>query len=145
MYLIEILPSIWISNKKVISDKFLKERKIHHFIDCEKDMKFFEGIENYIEAIKNQIKISKYQMLQKYLIKIIEEIYNMIIEGKSLIIYDPNGNKKAPVIIIAFLMKYGKLNPVQAVDAYNSKSKLPLNIEYDYKVGLKTFYDNLVS
>jgi hypothetical protein len=46
-------------------------------------MKFFEGIENYIEAIKNQIKISKYQMLQKYLIKIIEEIYLLSMPART--------------------------------------------------------------
>jgi hypothetical protein len=142
-YLIEFFQGIWISNSKTFNEKFLKQKRIDKIIDCEKELNFFENAENYIESIKKEIKKTNHQRLHKYLIDITEQLHNIILKGESIVIYDPYGNRKAPVIIIAYLMKYGQLNPVQAIDSYLSKSKIPLNINDDYQLALKLLYSKI--
>ncbi len=142
-YLIEFFPGIWISNSKTFNEKFLKQKRIDKILDCEKELNFFENAENYIESIKKEIKKTNHQKLHKYLIDITEQLHNIILKGESMVIYDPNGNRKAPVIIIAYLMRYGQLNPVQTIDSYLSKSKIPLNINEDYQLALKLLYSKI--
>ena len=79
VYLIEFLPGIWISNTKIFNEKFLKQKKINEIIDCNKSMNFFEGSENYIESIKNEIKKTNHVKLHKYLVDIKQHIHQNII------------------------------------------------------------------
>ncbi len=139
-YLIEFLPGIWISNTKTLSDNFIKQKKIKGILDCEKDMTFFESAENYIEAIKKEIKKTNHQNLYSFLLKTTELIHITFMKGESIVIFDPHGNRKAPVLIITYLMKYGNLKPEQTVESYLSKSNIPLNISEDYQLGIKLFY-----
>ena len=139
IYLIEFLPGAWVSNTKLLSEKFLKQKKINEIIDCHKDMNFFEGSENYIEAIKIEIKKTNHIKLHKYLVDITQHIHQNIINGNSMLIYDQHSIKKAPVILISYLMRYGHLTPVQTIQSYQSKSKLPLQISHDYQYALKIF------
>lgn len=143
VYLIEFLPGIWISNTKIFSEKFLKQKKINEIIDCNKSMNFFEGSENYIESIKNEIKKSNHVKLHKYLVDITQHIHQNIINGNSMLIYDQHSIKKAPVLLISYLMRYGHLTPAQTIQSYQSKSKLPLQLSQDYQYALKIFYSKI--
>jgi hypothetical protein len=143
-YLIEFFPGIWISNSKSLNETFLKQKRIEKMLDCEKELNFFESAENYIESIKREIKKTNHQKLYKYLLEITETLHNTILKGESLLIYDQHGNRKAPIIVIAYLMRYGQLNPVQTIDSYLSKSKLQLKISEDYQVALKFFYSQII-
>jgi len=143
IYLIEFLPGIWISNTKIFSEKFLKQKKINEIIDCNKSMNFFEGSENYIESIKNEIKKTNHVKLHKYLVDITQHIHQNIINGNSMLIYDQHSIKKAPVLLISYLMRYGHLTPAQTIQSYQSKSKLPLQLSQDYQYALKIFYQKI--
>ena len=143
VYLIEFLPGIWISNTKIFSEKFLKQKKINEIIDCNKSMNFFEGSENYIESIKNEIKKTNNIKLHKYLVDITQHIHQNIINGNSMLIYDQHSIKKAPVLLISYLMRYGHLTPAQTIQSYQSKSKLPLQLSQDYQYALKIFYSKI--
>ncbi len=144
-FIVEFLPGIWISNTKLLSEKFLKQKKIKEIIDCNKELIFFDGIENYIIAIKNQIKKDKHIQLQKYLHKISDIINQTILDNDSLLIYDPLITSKGPVLIIAYLLKYGMLRPEQTIQSFMSKCKIPIKIDENYQLGLKIFYKNLES
>ncbi len=144
-FIVEFLPGIWISNTKLLSEKFLKQKKIKDIIDCNKELIFFDGIENYIIAIKNQIKKDKHTQLQKYLHKISDIINQTILDSESLLIYDPNITNKGPVLIIAYLLKYGMLRPEQTIHSFMSKCKIPIKMDENYQLGLKIFYKNLES
>ena len=112
-------------------------------IDCNKELNFFDGAENYIISIKNQIKKDQHHKLQNYLMKITEVIQQTILKSDTLIIYDPNISRKAPVLIIAYLLRYGELRPEQTIQSFISKSKVPIKIDEDYQLALKIFYKNL--
>ena len=144
-FTVEFLPGIWISNTKLLSEKFLKQKKIKEIIDCNKELTFFDGIENYIMAIKNQIKKDKHIQLQKYLHKISDIINQTILYSESLIIYDPIITSKGPILIIAYLLKYGMLRPEQTIYSFMSKCKIPIKIDENYQLGLKIFSKNLES
>jgi hypothetical protein len=139
-YLIEFLPGIWLSNTISLNDDFLKKKRLHIMIDCDKEMTFFESAENYIESIKKEIKKTNHIKLQQYLINSTDKIHQSILSGKSLLIYDPHSTRKGPVLLIAYLIRYASLNPVQIIDSFNSKSKISININEDYQIAIKLFY-----
>ncbi len=145
LFLIEFLPGIWISNRKILNETVAKQKKLNIMIDCTKEMNFFDGTENYIQSIKHQIKKEQHHKLHQYLIKITETIHNMLNKGNSLMIYDPTSIKKAPVILIAYLLRYGKMRPEQTIQSFMSKSKIPLSIDEDYQVALKLFFKHIES
>jgi hypothetical protein len=142
-FAVEFLPGIWLSNTKMFSETFLKQKKIKEMIDCNKELNFFDGAENYIIAIKNQIKKDQHIKLQSYLLKITDVINQTILNAESLLIYDPEITKKGPVIIIAYLLKYGNLRPEQTIQSFMSKCKLPIKMNEDYQLSLKIFYKKI--
>ncbi len=143
LFFVELLPGIWVSNVKTHSEKILKEKKIHDMIDCTKELTFFDSAENYILSIKHQIKKEQHAKLQIYLSKVVEIIHHTIHNSLSLLIYDPTATRKAPVLIIAYLLKYGEMTPHQTIQSYMSKSKLQPKLDEDYQQALKTFYTNV--
>ena len=142
-FVVEFLPGIWITNTKSLSERFLKQKKIKEMIDCNKELNFFESAENYIISIKNQIKRDQHHKLQKYLLKITEVIHQTILNADTLMIYDPLITRKAPVLIIAYLLRYGHLRPEQTIQSFISKSKVPIKLDEDYQLALKIFYRNV--
>jgi hypothetical protein len=143
LYFVELLPGIWVSNVKTHSEKLLKDKKINDMIDCPKELTFFDSAENYILSIKHQIKKEQHNKLQAYLFKITELIHHVIHNSNSLLIYDPSATRKAPVLIIAYLLRYGEMTPHQTIQSYMSKSKLQPKIDDDYQLALKTFYTKI--
>jgi hypothetical protein len=143
LYFVELLPGIWISNVKTHSEKILKEKKINDMIDCNKELTFFDSAENYILSIKHQIKKEQHTKLQSYLFKVTEIIHHAIHNSMSLLIYDPTATRKAPVLIIAYLLRYGEMTPHQTIQCYISKSKLHPKIDDDYQLALKNFYTTI--
>ncbi len=142
-YIIEFLPGVWLSNTMSLNDNFIKQKKIITFIDCEKDLNFFDTAENYIESIKNEIKKESHKKLYQYLLYSSELIHKHILSGKSILIYDQHATKKGPILLIVYLMRYGNMNPEQIIESFMSKSKIPLNISHDYQLGIKLFYSKL--
>jgi hypothetical protein len=145
LYLIEFLPGIWISNRKTLNENLAKQKKLNTMLDCTKEMNFFDGAENFIQSIKHQIKKEQHHKLHQYLLKITEQVHTIINKGNSLLIYDPQAIKKAPIIIIAYLLRYGKMRPEQTIQSFMSKSKIPIKLEEDYQIGLKLFFKHIES
>jgi hypothetical protein len=145
IFMVELLPGIWLSNSKTLSERFVKQKKIKEMLDCDKDMTFFDETQNYIVAIRNQIKKDQHIKLQSYLLKATDVIHQTILNANTLVIYDPNITKKGIVLIIAYLLRYGHLKPEQTIRAISSKCKIPININEDYQLGLKILYKKLES
>jgi len=143
IFIVEFLPGIWVSNTKSLSEKFLKQKKIKEMIDCNKELNFFEGSENYIMAIKNQIKKDQHLKLQTYLFKVTEIIHQTILNADTLLIYDPLITKKAPILIISYLLRYGQLRLENAIQSFISKSKAEIKLDEDYQLALKLFHKKI--
>ena len=127
----EIIPKLWIGNKKDVELEFIKSRHITCLINCtcshdSPGIIDFEqmGI-NYIKVPVSENISSQHdnEIMLKQIPIVIDSIHQKLITGNAILIYCHTGKQRAPTIITAYLMKYGKVNLKTAIKYIQSKQE----------------------
>ena len=134
MLLIEIVPKLWLGDMaslKVVNT-------INCVINCHKDLHFLDNHKSYNNGIKNNLE--KYEIIKmyEYMNESSDYIYKNLINDKELLVFCENGNQKSATIICAFLMKYGKMSKIGAINSIRTKHKTAFypDISYDMSLDL---------
>lgn len=124
--MIEIISGLWFgSHEDIKNPNFMLNIDIP--INC--------NFQNNIE-LSNDLKISQFKT---NLTKILNYIYQNLIELKNIVLYSSNQSlndmQQTEIILVAFLMKYCKINMNTAIHLIIQKTKKPLfkNNNYFYK------------
>lgn len=117
--MIEIIPDLWIcrvNDLKKITDNV-------HIINCSDKLQFIGKFKEYKDEIKQSML--KYEILQlyKFVIITIDEIDKLLIDNKNIIVACNSGLQFAPLVIIAYLIKYGKLGKTESVELFKTKKE----------------------
>src|SRR3989304_7579024 len=113
--MVEILPELWIGSKSVIEDdKFMMDNKFACIINCTKDNINSNMVNVYIDM--NVSKFEYNMELINRLEPLTEYIHDYICKNKSVLIYCDDGYQISPVIIVGYIMKYGKLSMKQSIE-----------------------------
>jgi hypothetical protein len=115
--MIEILPDLWICKNKDL-------KKIDdnvHLINCSDNLKFIGKFKDYHDEIKQ--KILKYEILKlyKFVIDTINYIDKLLLDNKNIIVSCSNSLQFSPLVIIAYLIKFGRLDKDDAINFYKTK------------------------
>ena len=114
----EILPDLWVSKTNSIT---YIDNAIH--INCSKELKFLGKYKGYNQEIKNNI--IKYELLElyKYTIKIIDKINNYLLDNKTVVVSCVSCQQLSPMIVLAYIIKYSKLNKINAIELFKTKKE----------------------
>lgn len=117
--MIEIIPDLWIckvKDLKKIDDNV-------HIINCSDKLKFIGRFKEYKDEIKQNML--KYEIIQlyKFVIITIDEIDKLLIDNKNVIIVCTTGLQFSPLVIIAYLIKYGKLSKAVSIELFKTKKE----------------------
>lgn len=144
--MIEILPNLWIGNKKdSFNEEFIK--MIDIIIKCSKDEPFMKSntqkMRIKVEITEDpQIYKQNNELFLKYMIKIVPFIHKNLLKRKRILVCCPSGKQQCINIILCYLIKYGKINPYKAFDIIKSNVKdalTPVNyFEYTLKEYIKS-------
>jgi len=130
----EVLPNVWIGNKKpAMSKHFLKKIKINYIIDISESKSITE---NFLQKINNiqyfdiMIKDNMCNNINILFDKSADFIMNGLQIGKVLIcstvlmdgLFIYSGS-----LVVAFIMKYLKINYLDAISYVNSIIKFPIS------------------
>lgn len=115
--MIEILPDLWICKNKETQN--IDSNIV--IINCMKHITFLGKFKNYKEEIKKNIL--KYEIVQmfKFVVKIIENIHQILEENKTVIVSCNTALQFSPLVIIAYLIKYGKISKDEAIKLFLTK------------------------
>jgi hypothetical protein len=104
---IEILPHLWLGDTTVVSDP---EYQIVILCDSSK--------------ITTDAKVYRFLFNSSHVDRICNEVADLIKENiltSNILVASQSGDKKAPTAIIAYLIKYGKMSPHDALLTMTSK------------------------
>jgi hypothetical protein len=115
--MIEIIPDLWIckiKDLKKIDDNV-------HIINCSDKLKFIGKFKEYKDELKQNML--KYEIIQlyKFVIITVDEIDKLLIDNKNIIVACSTGLQFSPLVIIAYLIKYGKLRKAVCIELFKTK------------------------
>jgi hypothetical protein len=139
MYLVEILPDLWIGDTNV-SPKIIKEKDIKYIINCHEDLAFYGKSREYIDSIKSEMMRKEIGALYKYLIQMTQSIYTNLIKCETVLIV---GLKKSHLLIIGYLIKFGHMSLDSALTAINTKIHNKIILTNTEKLGLQYFQQEI--
>ena len=132
--MIEILPHFWITGYKKLNPSIINSPLNKVQINTCKKLDFIGKNNQYSGELK--IKILKNEIIQlyKYIENILNTIHKNIIDN-IIIVVCKSGNQISPLIATCYLIKYGNMNQMQALNCIKSKCN---NVVND-----SIFFDNI--
>ncbi len=138
MFLVEIIPDVWLGDTN-FSSTTIKEKGIQYVINCQEDLFFFGRSRDYIDSIKESLMRDEIKGLNIYLHKMTEQIFQHLKKHESILIMCENGQKKSPLLIIGYLIRYGHMSLESAINVINMKSERTLKLNQLDIIALQYF------
>ena len=134
---IEILPNLWISSIKNANNKGLNILcNVNILINAENDLDFLDNHTNYNSHISSNIE--KYEILKthEYLIETTNFIKSNLINNKGILIFCNDALQKSPLIVVAYLIRFGNMAKIDAINIIKSKYSNVFypNIKYEHSL-----------
>ncbi len=125
----EILIGLWIGDYNDSQNiPFIKNNNIKYIINCTNNLNF-QKIDN-INKIRiplsdhpNHNYINNNKKMLKYLDNTINIIYDNINKNNNILIHCNKGIQRSPTIILAYLIKFGKISKKEAISFLKSKNE----------------------
>lgn len=110
----EIIPGLWIGSKTQ-NELTFKKFNISCTINCEKDFEFLLNRDKQFEKkiIDSNINLQK---TVKYFDETANFIHDNLKKNKSILVYCTTGLQFSPTIGIAYLIKYAKVDKINAIN-----------------------------
>ena len=115
--MIEILPDLWICKNKHL-------KKIDdnvYLINCSESLSFLGKFKDYKDEIKQNILKYEIVQLYKFVMSTIDKIHNLVINNRTIIVSCNTSLQLSPLVIIAYIIKYGKLPKNEAIQLFRTK------------------------
>ena len=141
MITIEIQPGLWLGNEKSVKNlNFIKTNNIVNLINCNKYLNY--SSHKYKSPIREKLEINEIKHTIKFLLKITDFIFTNLKNLNNTLIYCHNNLNISIAVIIAFIMRYGKLSKENTVNLLKSKIN-SITISNISNVSLNYFEEHL--
>jgi len=142
MLLVEIVPDIWIGDVNILP-RFIKEKDIKYIINCQDDLSFFGRSRDYIDSIKENMVRKEVGALQNYLFQMTQHIHQNVKKGEAILVVCQTALKKAPLLILGYLIRYGHMSLDKALTSINTKMPKPIILSQLDKLGMQYFQQEI--
>tara|TARA_B100001094_G_scaffold331897_1_gene401821 strand:+ start:783 stop:1226 length:444 start_codon:yes stop_codon:yes gene_type:complete len=137
----EIIPGLWLGDKNIsINRQFFKDNSIDIVINCSKDLPFINlEIEKVRLKVHDNLEkdeiISMYNLLE-YTTKYIND--NLLL-CKNILIHCYAGKQRSATLVVAYIMKYGKMNLYKTIELLKTKKKNVFTPSINFIEALKLY------
>jgi|TARA_B110001469_G_C9358519_1_gene188053 hypothetical protein len=115
--MIEILPDLWICKNKQLK----KYDDNYYLINCSESLSFLGKFKEYKDEIKQNILKYEIVQLYKFIISTIDKIHDLLLNNRTIIVSCNTSLQLSPLVIIAYIIKYGKLEKLEAITLFKTK------------------------
>ena len=136
----EIIPDLWISKTNEVVNI---SNSVN--INCSKDLSFLGRFKEYKTAIKKNIIKHEIVYLNDYTISTIDKIHRYLENNQTVVISCVSCIQLSPLICIAYLIKYGKLNKINAIELFKTKNETVIEEGFYFNNILKKISDNNIN
>lgn len=137
--MIEILPLMWLASVDDITHSFIKNKNVKNAINCSKmektNMQNVEILDFPIN--KHNLIKSNFEIILGYIHRHME---SNLIHNRAIVIYCLDGETYSPFLALLYIIKYGKMDRLKAIECLQSKLKNILHLKLDFDYFLKKYY-----
>ena len=144
----EIIPHFWISYFKE-NYNIIKEKKIKNIIHLSKDEPFIKKLD--LDEIRIPIDYDDIESMEiqnniiyQHLYDVTDYIHEKIINNQKIMLLGCNGKQDVDVFVIAYLIRYGKINVQCAISFLKTKKKDIFYPKCLFFHALNKFYNELI-
>jgi len=143
----EILPHFWISYYNE-NYSIIKEKRIKNVIHLSKNEKFIKKLD--LDEIRIPIDYDEYESMEtqnniiyQHLFDVTDYIHEKIINNENVILFGQYNKQDLDVFIVAYLIRFGKLNIQNSILFLKSKKKDIFDPKCLFFFALNKFYNEL--
>ncbi len=142
----EILPGLWLGDIKASLDTaFLKDKQIQCVINCTDRHPFADDPIvkiKYRLPVKDNLDINEITKLYQSLDDLCDHIKSHIVSC-NVLIHCYAGKQRSATVIIAYLMKHGKMDLSSALIAVKSKKPDVFEPQFNFEPALQLYWEKL--
>jgi protein tyrosine phosphatase len=117
---VEIVPGLYVGHIHAIRNiDFLHSHNINVIINCTRTQKYDNPlpgrIERYRVPFSDHRQQSSRDLMEKMLPNAVRVIRKAILANKNVLVHCYAGRNRSPILVAAYLIKYGGLTPMQAI------------------------------
>ena len=140
--IVELLPNIWIGDYKDCGNLLsFTECNINSLINCCNREPFV--INNILKYDIELNKDEDMRVIIDILHKVVDYIREQLSKNKFILIYSLHGDQKATTIAACYMMKYGKMEPKNVINAICSKKNNEFYPILHFKDAIFAFYTSI--
>jgi len=143
----EIIPHFWVTYYKE-NYSIIKEKKIKNIIHLSKNEKFIKKLD--LDEIRIPIDYDEEESIEKqnniiyqHLFDVTDYIHEKIINNEKVMLLGNYNKQDLDVFIVAYLIRFGKLNIQNSILFLKSKKKDIFNPKCLFFFALNKFYNEL--
>jgi len=141
-----ILPSLWLGDQKIsVCKEFFDVYKISVVINCTKNYNYYTNNTTNIRVeVDDSLKKEDIDKLYLYFHETSDFINEMINKGKNILVHCYAGKQRSANIVLAYLMKYGKMTYKNAKQYLKSKRPICFEPSNNFEEAILKFEKDLI-
>ncbi len=144
----EILPGLWLGDIKSSLDiSFLRDKQIQCIINCTDHHPFTDDPMikiKYRLSVKDNLDINETIKLYQSLDDFCDYIKHNIV-SHNILIHCYAGKQRSPSVVVAYLMKYAKMDLQSSINSVKSKKPDIFEPQVNFESALQLYWQNLNS
>jgi dual specificity phosphatase 12 len=138
----EILPGLWLGNRKAALDAdWIRQKGIKCVFNCTKDIPFLPFVQRqYRVPVDDNLQQQEIRNLELWSFEIVKKMFFEYKTSEPMLVHCAAGMQRSAACIAMFLVVVLQMTPQQAIDFVKSKRSIAFNPFVNFRQSIEGFY-----
>ncbi len=140
----EILPGLWLGNRKAaLDEKWIAEKRIKTVFNCTKDIPFLHQVQRkYRVPVDDNLQAEEIRNLELWSYEIVYKLSLEYKTGEPILVHCAAGMQRSAACIALFLIATRNMNVDQAVDFIRERRPIAFRPWVNFRPAIESFYNS---
>ncbi len=140
----EILPGLWLGNRKAaLDEKWIAEKKIKTVFNCTKDIPFLHQIQRkYRVPVDDNLQAEEIRNLELWSYEVVYKLSLEYKTGEPILVHCAAGMQRSAACIALFLIATRNMNVEQAVEFIRERRPIAFRPWVNFRPAIESFYNS---